>query len=109
LIITVYAVKASALHLGSGFGGCDVEKQGKCRKWGVGHARKICGTIVVAGRVCTLVRLKNHLMDLSEQVSESFVKLFGDKPSVIARAPGTREFDWRAYRLQRWFCFADGD
>ena len=27
-------------------------------------------------------------MDLSEQVSESFVELFGGKPSVIARAPG---------------------
>jgi len=28
------------------------------------------------------------IMDLSEQVSESFVELFGGKPSVIARAPG---------------------
>ncbi len=27
-------------------------------------------------------------MDLSKQVSESFVKHFGDKPSLIARAPG---------------------
>ena len=29
-----------------------------------------------------------NIMDLSEQVSESFVELFGGKPSVIARAPG---------------------